>query len=124
MIDGLLVDISIAKDLKAAFPTLALACVSAKVSVEKHNPALWDEVNRRAKHLTQEIHCDELSNLPSIASVRNAYKALGKDPSRYRGSAEALARRVLSGKGVYQVNSVVDVNNLVSLETLHPTGSY
>jgi DNA/RNA-binding domain of Phe-tRNA-synthetase-like protein len=56
--------------------------------------------------------------------MRSAYKALGKDPSRYRGSAEALLRRVLSGKGLYQINSVVDINNLVSLESLNPAGAY
>jgi DNA/RNA-binding domain of Phe-tRNA-synthetase-like protein len=56
--------------------------------------------------------------------MRTAYKALGKDPSRYRGSAEALLRRVLSGKGLYQINTIVDINNLVSLESLNPVGSY
>jgi DNA/RNA-binding domain of Phe-tRNA-synthetase-like protein len=56
--------------------------------------------------------------------MRSAYKALGKDPSRYRGSAEALLRRALSGKGLYQINSVVDINNLVSLESLNPVGTY
>jgi DNA/RNA-binding domain of Phe-tRNA-synthetase-like protein len=56
--------------------------------------------------------------------MRSAYKGLGKDPSRYRGSAEALLRRVLSGKGLYQINTVVDINNLVSLESFLPMGSY
>ena len=51
-------------------------------------------------------------------------KNLGKDLSRYRGSAEALLRRVLSGKGMYKINTVVDINNLVSLKTFHPIGSY
>jgi DNA/RNA-binding domain of Phe-tRNA-synthetase-like protein len=33
-------------------------------------------------------------------------------------------RRILSGKGLYQINSVVDINNLVSLESLNPAGTY
>ena len=37
---------------------------------------------------------------PQIEMTRRAYKALGKDPARYRGSAEALLRRVVAGKGL------------------------
>ncbi|MCL5021044.1 MAG: phenylalanine--tRNA ligase beta subunit-related protein [Bacteroidetes bacterium] len=65
-----------------------------------------------------------LETLEQIKSVRQVYKSLGKDPSRYRGSAEALLRRVLQNKGLYRINNVVDVNNIISLESLHPVGSY
>ncbi|MDD5013458.1 MAG: phenylalanine--tRNA ligase beta subunit-related protein [Candidatus Pacebacteria bacterium] len=56
--------------------------------------------------------------------MRDAYRAIGKDPTRYRGSQEALVRRILQGKGLYQINTIVDINNLISLETLHSVGSY
>jgi DNA/RNA-binding domain of Phe-tRNA-synthetase-like protein len=59
-----------------------------------------------------------------IVVTRRGYKALGKDPARYRGSAEALLRRVISGKGLPQINAVVDVINLVSLESRLPIGLY
>lgn len=49
---------------------------------------------------------------------------MGKEPSRYRLSAEALARRVLSGKGLYKVCNVVDLLNLISLETGYSIGGY
>jgi len=49
---------------------------------------------------------------------------LGKDPARYRGSAEALLRRVIAGKGLPQINAVVDTINLVSLESRLPIGLY
>ena len=52
------------------------------------------------------------------------YKALGKDPARYRGSAEALLRRVIAGKGLPRINAVVDVINLVSIESRLPVGLY
>jgi len=61
---------------------------------------------------------------PQIEMTRRAYKALGKDPARYRGSAEALLRRVVAGKGLPQVNAVVDIINLVSLESRLPVGLY
>jgi DNA/RNA-binding domain of Phe-tRNA-synthetase-like protein len=49
---------------------------------------------------------------------------LGKDPARYRGSAEALLRRVIAGKGLPQINAVVDVINLVSVESRLSIGLY
>ncbi len=49
---------------------------------------------------------------------------LGNDPTRYRGSNEALVRRISQGKDLYRVNTVVDINNLLSLETLHSAGTF
>jgi DNA/RNA-binding domain of Phe-tRNA-synthetase-like protein len=61
---------------------------------------------------------------PQVETTRKAYRALGKDPARYRGSAEALLRRIVAGKGFPQVNAVVDVINLVSVESRLPVGLY
>ena len=61
---------------------------------------------------------------PAVAATRKAYQALGKDPARYRPAAEALRRRVAQGKGLPAVNNVVDVNNLLSLETGLSIGTY
>jgi DNA/RNA-binding domain of Phe-tRNA-synthetase-like protein len=60
----------------------------------------------------------------AIMATRAAYKALGKDPARYRGSAEALLRRVIAGKGLPRINNVVDVINYVSVESRLPVGLY
>ena len=120
----MLPEISIHPELKAIAPRLVLGCISASVSVEKHSEALWREIDQHLAYLVSTIKPEQTNSIPQIAAMRQAYKALGKDPSRYRGSAEALLRRVLSGKGLYQINSVVDINNLVSLESLHPAGAY
>src|SRR5258708_28695140 len=78
--------------------------------------------------------CEEkISKLPepravlessAILATRAGYKALGKDPARYRGSAEALLRRLIAGKGMPRINNVVDVINLVSVESRLPVGLY
>src|SRR6476469_6914645 len=120
----MLPEISIHPALKALAPDLALGCVSANVVAEKHNEALWREIDQHLTQLIATIKPEQISTIPQIAAMRQAYKALGKDPSRYRGSAEALLRRVLQGKGLYLINSVVDINNLVSLESLNPAGTY
>jgi DNA/RNA-binding domain of Phe-tRNA-synthetase-like protein len=117
-------EISIHSALKALAPNLTLGCVSARVIVEKRNESLWLEIDQHLTHLSSSIKPDQINSIPQIAAMRSTYKSLGKDPSRYRGSAEALLRRVLSGKGLYQINSVVDINNLVSLQSLNPAGTY
>jgi DNA/RNA-binding domain of Phe-tRNA-synthetase-like protein len=119
-----MISVSIHTELQRALPALALGCVSADVTVQKNNKPLWREIDQHLAHLIAAIKPEQINTVPQIAAMRGAYKALGKDPSRYRGSAEALLRRVLSGKGLYQINSVVDINNLVSLESLNPAGTY
>ena len=65
-----------------------------------------------------------MNEIPNIKESRAAYKVFGKDPSRYRVSSEALVRRIGQGKGLYEVNTVVDVNNLISIESGFSVGSY
>ena len=64
------------------------------------------------------------SSLPAIQAARLAFKRLGKDPSRYRPSSEALLRRISAGKELYRVNDVVDLSNIVSIHTHLPVCSY
>ena len=52
------------------------------------------------------------------------FALLGKDPARYRGSAEALLRRLVGGKHFPNVNCVVDIINYVSVESRLPIGLY
>ena len=49
---------------------------------------------------------------------------MGKDPARYRPSAEALLRRVLQGKGLYEINNVVEIINLTSITSGFSIGGY
>ena len=72
----------------------------------------------------ENLTIEEIRHNPNIAAAREAYKACGKDPARYRLSAEALLRRVVSGKGLYQINNVVDLLNLVSISTGFSIGGY
>jgi DNA/RNA-binding domain of Phe-tRNA-synthetase-like protein len=116
--------ISIHTQLTSIVPDLALGCVSARVTVTRHDDALWHEIDKELELLAKSCQPDQINSIPQIAAMRAAYKSLGKDPSRYRGSAEALLRRVVGGKGLYQVNTIVDINNLLSLETMLPIGSY
>jgi len=110
--------------LKAKCPRTALGCVTGRVEAPVSPPGLIEEMQARAAEVLKLPEPRAVLESPQIIATRAAYKALGKDPARYRGAAEALLRRVLAGKGLPQINAVVDVINLVSVESRLPVGLY
>jgi DNA/RNA-binding domain of Phe-tRNA-synthetase-like protein len=110
--------------LKKKCPRTALGCVTARVEARKTPPGLTGELHQRVQKILKLPYARGVLEVPQISSTRAAYKALGKDPARYRGSAEALLRRVIAGKGLPEINAVVDVINLVSVESRLPVGLY
>jgi DNA/RNA-binding domain of Phe-tRNA-synthetase-like protein len=119
-----MVNITIDPALKLKCPRTALGFLTARVMTGETPPGLWEEMKVRE---TEILHLPEpraLLESQKILATRIGYKALGKDPARYRGSAEALLRRIVSGKGFPQINTVVDIINLVSVESRLPIGLY
>jgi len=116
--------ICISAELKSCCPALRLGCIEANVLVQESSPELLTEMENRIRQMSESLSIESISKISAIASSRKAYKACGKDPARYRLSAEALLRRVVSGKGLYQINNVVDQLNLVSISTGFSIGGY
>jgi DNA/RNA-binding domain of Phe-tRNA-synthetase-like protein len=48
----------------------------------------------------------------------------GKDPSRYRPASEQLIRRILQGKELYQIDTLVDLVNLASIVYGYSIGGF
>ena len=71
-----------------------------------------------------EYKLETITQNPHVDSTRRAYKALGKSPSEYRNSAEAMLRRIAKGNGLYHINNVIEVNNLISVDSGYAIGSY
>ena len=116
--------VKIDPDLKAKCPRTALGCVTAYVDASQTSAELIAELRACEEAILKLPEPRAILESPQILATRAGYKALGKDPARYRGSAEALLRRILAGKGLPQINSVVDVINLVSVESRLPIGLY
>lgn len=119
-----MIEVLIEKNLSMYNPNLALGIVHSNVQVSKHNDDLWKEIDQCVAKVSSTYDMESLYKIEGIKALRDGYKSIGKDPTRYRGSAEALARRVIQGKGLYKVNTIVDINNLVSLESMNSVGSY
>src|SRR5216683_4631793 len=117
-------NVTIDAKLKAKCPRTALGCLTARVQAGASPVMLLGEMNQRELEIQELPFPRGVLESPQIETVRKAYKSLGKDPARYRGSAEALLRRIVAGKGFPQINVVVDVINLVSVESRLPIGLY
>lgn len=118
------VKVTIAAGLQAKCARVALGCLTTEVISGETPRALMDELKRGAAEILQLPEPKVVLESSPILTTRSAYKAFGKDPARYRGSAEALLRRVIAGKGLPTINAVVDVINLVSVESRLPIGLY
>lgn len=74
------------------------------------------------------IHDKFLSSPPSsdkiVSSVRRMYRRIGWEPTRYRPSSEAMIRRILKNTGLYNINNLVDLGNIVSSLFHIPLGLY
>ncbi len=119
-----MVNISISEILKSRCPHLRLGCIEADVVVSGSAPQLLSEIDGHISRIQASTYIAEICKVPAIEASRKAYKSCGKDPARYRLSSEALLRRVVSGKGLYQINNVVDQLNLVSITTGFSIGGY
>jgi len=116
--------ITIDEQLTKACPDIHLSCISCSVVVQEFQSDLWQLIDAKSREVKENITVEEIRHNPNIAAAREAYKACGKDPARYRLSSEALLRRVVSGKSLYQINNVVDLLNLISISTGFSIGGY
>ena len=116
--------VTIDAELKAKCPRVALACVTAEVLAGPTPEGLDGELRVCEEKVLKLAEPRAVLEAAGILATRTVYKALGKDPARYRGSAEALLRRAIAGKGLPRINNVVDVINLVSVESRLPVGLY
>ena len=116
--------LSVDASLKRKCPSVALGLVTATVHTSDSPLELLAEMEACETSILKNADPRMLLDAPAISATRAGYRALGKDPARYRGSAEALLRRIVSGKHFPNINSVVDIINLVSVESRLPIGLY
>ena len=119
-----MISIRIAEELKEKCQGVSLGSIEAYVQVKEGSAELWEVINKKCSEIEGTLKPEDILRVPNIDSSRRAYKALGKDPSRYRLSSESLLKRIVKGLGLYKVNNVVDINNLISLTSGYSVGTY
>ena len=91
---------------------------------ENYTQELWDEIEELGRRYKQKLTTESLKDMSGIAATRKVYRSCGKDPSRYRPASEALIRRLLQGKELYQRDTLVDLVNLASIAYGYSIGGF
>ena len=117
-------NISVSEQIYQACPRLHLGIISCDVVNTSSDEALWEEIAAEEESLRLSMRMEEIARRIPIYETRQAYKKLGKDPNRYRPSAEALCRRILKGYPLYKIDTLVDLINLVSIHTGYSIGGF
>ncbi|MDO5665506.1 MAG: phenylalanine--tRNA ligase beta subunit-related protein [Bacteroidia bacterium] len=118
------IEITISDEILAACSSFRFIAIECEVKNSPHNNELWQEIDAFCTHFAANNMLEDINKRPTIFATRQTYKKLGKDPNRYRPSAEALCRRVVRGLGLYRIDTLVDVINLVSLKTGYSIGGF
>lgn len=117
-------EVIVSKEIETVCPGFVGACLDAEVKNSKYCQPLWDEINALGEKYKDTLTTETLKDLPGIAATRRVYRACGKDPSRYRPASEALIRRQLKGKSLYQIDTLVDLINLASIAYGYSIGGF
>jgi len=86
--------------------------------------ALWGDILSRSEEIAARYRGTSTGDVPGVQETRSLYRSVGLDPTKTRPSSEALLRRAVKGRGLYRIHPLVDLVNLVSLESLLSVGLY
>lgn len=111
-------DLKIGVQLKTRFPELkVLTCEIEGVKVEKRNVELEKFQSEITKQVREQYDLESLKNLSTFRAYRDFFWRVGIDPTKNRPAAEALIRRILGGRTIPSINTLVDAYNLASIKT-------
>lgn len=117
-------NIIVSQEIESVCPGFVGACVEAEVKNTPFCQPLWEEIKALGEKFKAELTTETLKDISGIAATRRVYRACGKDPSRYRPASEALIRRLLQGKELYQIDTLVDLTNLASIAYGYSIGGF
>ncbi len=119
-----MISFSFSPEIRKLLPGSRVGIVRCKASPQPSSEALLELTNTTLESIKETHNSGSVSQIRTVFQTKTAYRKLGKDPSRYRPSAEALLRRAVKGNGLYQINNLVDLLNLISIKTGFSIGGY
>lgn len=111
--------------LVARYPEVVGGVILARGVVNGPTPAALAEAYAAEQAATiARIGETPLSQLPSLAAWRAAFRGFGVEPTQYRCAAEALLRRLTKLGSIPNLNALVDLGNLVSIRHALPVAIF
>lgn len=112
-------------EITARFPTIVGGVIHAVGLTNGPSPAdLVVAFEAEQVAALARIGATPLSELPSLAAWRRAFRAFGVDPTAYRSAAEALLRRLTKQGSIPSINALVDLGNMVSIRYALPVAVF
>jgi len=108
--------IYIDKSITSILPDFNVLAMTMDVKTVE-SAVIEELIEKTEKRINEEYTLEEVISIPLIKEARDAYKKLGKDPSRYRLACESLLRRIVKGNHLYKINNLVDAGNILSIDT-------
>ena len=87
-------------------------------------PALVSAFEAEQRAVLARLGGTPLSEVPSLAAWRRAFRAFGTEPTGYRSASEALLRRLTKQGSIPSINTLVDIGNLVSIRYALPVAMF
>lgn len=119
-----MIKVEVSKEIESICPIFVGAVIEANVENSRFCKDLWDEINALCDEYKVRFSPQSVKEWLPVSATRIIYRRCGKDPSRYRPASEALIRRVLQGKKLYQIDTLVDLINLASMRFGHSIGAF
>lgn len=119
-----MIQIFVSDKIESVCPDFIGAVVEAEVENTPYNADLWNEIEKWKCMYCNDYTTETIKQISGIEATRRIYRVCGKDPSRYRPASEALIRRMLQGKKLYQINTLVDLINLASIAFGYSIGGF
>jgi DNA/RNA-binding domain of Phe-tRNA-synthetase-like protein len=103
-------------DLAARYPGIVGGVLHVDGVSNGPSPAALKEAYQAEQAATlARLGETPLSEVPSLAAWRRAFRAFGVDPTGYRSASEALLRRLTKQGSIPSISTLVDIGNLVSI---------
>jgi len=109
-------DIKIDKSILNTLPEFDIIAYSMDVEYMPSD-CVESLISSYESKIMEEYSLEDVLDIPLIKEARDSYKKLGKDPSRYRLACESLLRRLVKGNKLYRINNLVDLGNILSIDT-------
>ena len=110
--------LNIDSELKTRFPDLdALTLDIQGVIIKKKDAELENFKQEVSDNIRNDYTLESVKDHPTFRPYRKFFWGIGIDPTKIRPAAEALTRRILAGKPLPRINTLVDAYNLASIKT-------
>ncbi|MBU7018348.1 MAG: hypothetical protein HXS44_12630 [Theionarchaea archaeon] len=110
---------------KETFPDLnILTTVIHDITVEKESSSLEEFKKEFISKIRSEYDLETLKDIPELRLYRDFFWKIGIDPTKVRPASEALIRRVIQGKELPKINTLVDTYNLASMKSRVPLAAF